>query len=288
MLIYGVIRMKSSIIEEKLITCIKSNSAYPGLYGVPLTKLKNKIPVIAYDVDAIYKGNDIDLLCRVIDKCSIVNVNTFQMDHLEYFEDDDIHTLLYEKDEDGYEFPCYVETFYFDDTEKWLIYVSHEGTISFTGSKIVEIADKVFGNMKSDKKSGIFRLEHEVVTQCGISKERFRKVSGSQWENIYQKIAEKYADKTKIWKNGLHWANTNGYSPESMKNLLGCYAVDYSTWFHLLVKALDLLSHTAFLDNGWLDYYIVSKKYQWLIGFDHHDIISCIGEGLNLECFKNQ
>ena len=180
--------------------------------------------------------------------------------------------------------------------------------------------------MKSDKKSGIFRLEQEVVTQCGISGERFRKVRGNQWENIYQKIAEKYADKTKIWKNGLHWANTSGYSPKSMKELLGCYAVDSSTWFYLLpqiikeenkmvyllidkggrdwhggeefwifesympelIKALDLLNHTAFLDNGWSDYYIVSKKYQWLIGFNHHDIISCIGEGLNLDCFGNQ
>ena len=43
----------------------------------------------------------------------------------------------------------------------------------------------------------IFRLEHEVVTQYCISEERFRKVSGRQWENIYQKIIEKYADKTK-------------------------------------------------------------------------------------------
>lgn len=38
---------------------------------------------------------------------------------------------------------------------------------------------------------GIFRLEYEMVTQCGISKERFHKVSGNQWENIYQKIVEK-------------------------------------------------------------------------------------------------
>lgn len=170
---------------------------------------------------------------------------------------------------------------------------------------------------------GIFRLEHEVISQCGIAKEHFHKVSGSQWENIYHKITEKYADKTKIWKNGLHWANVNGYSPKSMKQLLGCCAVDRSTWFHFLpqmiddenkmvyflidkgndwylgekfwifesyipelVKALDFLNHTAFFDNGWLDYYIVSKKYQWIIGFNHHDIISCLGEGLNLDCFK--
>lgn len=83
--------------------------------------------------------------------------------------------------------------------------------------------------MKSDKKSGIFRLEYEVIARCSISKEHFRKVSGVRWENIYQKIAEKYADKTKIWKNSLYWANTNGYSPKIMKNLVGCYAVDYST-----------------------------------------------------------
>lgn len=143
---------------------------------------------------------------------------------------------------------------------------------------------------------------------------------------IYKKITEKYADKTKIWKSGLHWANTNGYSPKSMKKLLGCYAVDYSSWFCFLpqiikeeskmvyflidkggsnlcggeefwifesyipelINALDLLNRTAFLDNGWLDYYIVSKKYQWLIGLNHHHRLSCIGEGLNLECFGNR
>lgn len=67
------------------------------------------------------------------------------MNYKEYFEGDDIRRLLYEKDEDGYTFPWYVETYYFDDTEKWMIYVSHEGTISFTGSKIVKIADEVLG-----------------------------------------------------------------------------------------------------------------------------------------------
>ena len=86
--------------------------------------------------------------------------------------------------------------------------------------------------------SDIFRLEREVVTQCSISEERFRKVSGRQRENIYQKIVEKYADKTKTWKNGLHWANTNGYSPKGMEKLLGCYAVDYSTWFYFLPQII--------------------------------------------------
>lgn len=161
------------------------------------------------------------------------------------------------------------------------------------------------------------------MKQCGFSKKCFHRVSGSQWEDIYRKIADKFADKTKTWKNGLHWANINGYSPKSMEKLVGCYPVDYSSWFkhlpeitddreayfliektgsvHLnekfwvfescipeLIKALDLLNKTAFLNNGWLDYYIVSKKFHWIIGFNHHDIISCVGDGLDLSCFEKK
>ena len=168
-------------------------------------------------------------------------------------------------------------------------------------------------------------FENEIIETCHFSKSRFHKLRNQQWKNVYQKIAETFADKTKTWKNGLHWANTNGYSPQCMKNLLGCYSVNYKTWFYSLpqiipddkmvyflidkgncswhngevfwifesyipelIKTLDLLNQTAFLDHGWLDYYIISKKFQWLIGFNHHNIISCIGENLNLNGFKNQ
>lgn len=170
----------------------------------------------------------------------------------------------------------------------------------------------------------LFRFESELINKCEISKTNFHRVKSTKWKSIYQQIAEKYADKTKTWKNGLHWANTNGYSPKSMKNFLGCYPVDYAAWFHHLpqitaadnmvyflidkggdwysgeefwifesyipelVKVLDLLNQTAFLDTGWSDYYIVSKKFQWIIGFNHHDIVSFIGDGLNLDCLKNK
>lgn len=109
-----------------------------------------------------------------------------------------------------------------------------------------------------------------------------------------------------------------------MKNLLGCYPSDSSTWFHdlpriisndemvyflidkggdwhmgecfwifescvpELVKSLDSLNETAFLGIGWPDYYIVSKKYRWIMGFNHHDTVSCVGEGLNLDCFRDK
>lgn len=176
--------------------------------------------------------------------------------------------------------------------------------------------------MEHFKRKFPYWFENELIQMCDISKERFHKVRGNQWKGIYQNITEKFADKTKIWKNGLHWANTKGYSPKSMKNLLGCYPVDYATWFYQLpkiiaqedmvyflidmgedwyfgenfwlfesgvselVKILDLLNSSAFLGFGCQDYYIVSKKYKWIIGFNHHDIVSFVGEGLNLDGFR--
>ncbi len=171
-------------------------------------------------------------------------------------------------------------------------------------------------------KKEIFYLESELIKRCGISKDRFRRVRSEQWQGVYRAITEKYADKTKVWKNGLHWANTNGYSPKSMKNLLGCFHVDYADWFYKLpeiipedgmvyflldqggdwyngelfyifescipelVKVLAQLNQSFFLDLGWCDYYIVSKKYKWIIGFNHHDVVSVVGEGLNVDCLR--
>lgn len=60
--------MKNHVIEKNLITFIKNNSINPGLYWVPLIKLKNNIPIIAYDIEAIYNSNDIDLLYKIVDK----------------------------------------------------------------------------------------------------------------------------------------------------------------------------------------------------------------------------
>ena len=140
--------MKNPIIEKRLKEFINKYSDAPDLYWVPLVNLRINIPVVSFDLDEIYKNSDIVLLENVFKICHISDVNVFQMDHCEYFQHENIIELLYEKDDDGYNFPWYVETFYFDSSEKWLVYVSHEGTFSFTGRKITEVAaqciDKVY------------------------------------------------------------------------------------------------------------------------------------------------
>ena len=134
--------MKNPAVEAKLLSFLNEYTSGNDLYWFPLTRLKKDIPVAAYDIDAIYKNGDIALLEHVFKTCRIDRVSTFQTDSMEYFDNDSIFDLLYEKDRDVFVFPWTFETFYFDSTEKWLVYVSHEGTISFTGGGIVQAAEK--------------------------------------------------------------------------------------------------------------------------------------------------
>jgi len=168
------------------------------------------------------------------------------------------------------------------------------------------------------KDPAIHRWEAELRARLELPPERFARVRWDRWKSVYQRIAQRFADKTKIWKNGLHWANTDGYSPWAMERLAGTRQADYQSWFQALprllpeetgkvyflldlggdryaagsfwlfegylpelVQVLSLLNHTAFLGLGWPDYYIVSQKYRWIIGFNHHDVVSLAGEGFS-------
>lgn len=138
--------MKNPAVEAKLLSFLHEYACGSDLYWVPLTRLKKDLPVIAFDIDAIYKNGDTSLLEKVFRICRIDLVSTFQTDSMEYFDDDSIFDLLYEKDSNGFVFPWTVETFYFDATEKWMVYVSHEGTISFTGGEIVRVAKEIISD----------------------------------------------------------------------------------------------------------------------------------------------
>ena len=106
-------------------------------YWYPLVKIKSDVPAVAYNVEKIYADEKIELLEAILKACGIKQVTVVQMDHGLVYESEDMYKLLYEKDEDGYIFPWVNETYYFDETKQWMIYVSHEGTITFTGSDIV-------------------------------------------------------------------------------------------------------------------------------------------------------
>ena len=138
-----VVNMKNRNAEKKLIHCIQNNNDFNSLYWYPLVNVAKYLSVIAYDIVRIYQDNNVFLLENIVKSCNISKVIMFQMDHREYFENESITQLLYEKDEEGYIFQWYAETFIFDRSEEWLIYLSHENTITFTGEKIVTVAKQM-------------------------------------------------------------------------------------------------------------------------------------------------
>lgn len=135
--------MKNKEVEDKIVKYVSENTKTKDEYWYPMDELKKEIPVIAYNLEKIYNDNNINQLEKVFKKIKAKKVDTFSMDNKEYFENDIIYNLIYEKDNNNnYVFPKYVETYYFDKTYKWMTYVSHEGTITFTGKNIVNIAKK--------------------------------------------------------------------------------------------------------------------------------------------------
>lgn len=138
-----VISVKNPKIEKKLIHFIKSKNDGNSLYWYPLVNIEKSFYAVAYDIVGIYENNQIIFLKKVMKACNIENVDMFQMDGREYFKNENIVQLLYEQDEDGFIFPWYSETFLFDSSKEWLIYLSHEQTISFTGKEIVTAAKQI-------------------------------------------------------------------------------------------------------------------------------------------------
>lgn len=133
---------------EALIAFIRETTGenLPFPYWYPLWKLKKPIPTAAYDLVAIYRDGAIAQLSAVLSDCGIVRADAFQLQITK--NGLRLHTVtLPEKLEQqdaqgGYDFPWEVETFYYDSTKSWLLYVSHEGTITFAGEKFTEAAQR--------------------------------------------------------------------------------------------------------------------------------------------------
>lgn len=130
---------------NNIIDFIHSTSESDSWYWYPLYSLTGSVPAAAFDLDKLYDDR-IDLIENIVVSCGISDAVSFQMQMNEQglmTVPKNMLTLLYERDENGYNFPWYAETYYFDSSHKWLIYVSHEGTITFAGRDLAETAQKI-------------------------------------------------------------------------------------------------------------------------------------------------
>ena len=133
-------------IMKSYLTSDLSDSPYYSIdYWHPLQSIKPDVPVVVFDLWKIYDDNNaIKQLEKVLSNLSIDIVTAIQnQDFNTEPKTVSLKALLYEADKDGYNFPWYVESYYYDNSKQWMIYTSHEFTITFAGEEIVRVANDI-------------------------------------------------------------------------------------------------------------------------------------------------
>ena len=159
-------------------------------------------------------------------------------------------------------------------------------------------------------------LRLDVVKYCGdnnISEDNFRFLDIYEWENVYDKVLSVFVEQQYARKNGLHWANVEGgFCKDIVYSFdIGADKENLYCWIEKLPEIVNcdsvylLLEEIGQQSKYWIaecnpkvagcvindignagDYYIVDKKYKWLITENHHGIVMFIGVDLNLEKLK--
>ena len=118
------------------------DSLYDSIdYWYPLQSIEKDIPAVAFDLDKIYDDGNIKQIEEVFCRLSIDVATVIQnQEDKPKSRKVSLRELLYESDLDGWNFPWYVESYYYDTSKQWMIYTSHEFTITFAGETLARTA----------------------------------------------------------------------------------------------------------------------------------------------------
>ncbi|WP_238859589.1 hypothetical protein [Clostridium sp. YIM B02569] len=178
----AIIRKK---IEEELYKTFKSGWS---TYWFPLKDIKDNIPVIAFNSDYWDDDYKMQSLLNLMKCHNIKKVYTLQENSNVYVYDDYLSEVgLLEQDEDmlSYNFPYYSEQYTWDGSHDWLIYTSHEATVTFAGEWLVKAIKDEFQIDEIDiisknkccsncgEVTGHFKYMRNIVYECPSCKTLF-------------------------------------------------------------------------------------------------------------------
>lgn len=132
------------------------------------------------------------------------------------------------------------------------------------------------------------------IKELNINREEFFEVPKLEWQEILLKITDYFVCK-KYYTNDLHWAweklkepriglrlkNDDAYKyiADIVKEEYVWFIVDDGSGKMWLYEGKPQIISEIIADAYYIDeYYIVSKKYEWLLCEDHHCIIYGSGE----------
>lgn len=166
--------------------------------------------------------------------------------------------------------------------------------------------------MKKKRKGTFMEFQRVEIERCvkehNIDRKRFFETSKQSYMRIIKRIEETFVEKSQTWKADIHWANMGNYKsgiPQSTKMMGKWEWIEklpqiipepnkpvyvlfedikaYEPKYWLYECHLDALIVVLNECTLWGDFYIVSKKLNWLISLNHHDVISCAGEEISLD-----
>lgn len=80
----------------------------------------------------------------------------------------------------------------------------------------------------------------------------------------------------------IHWSNMGRFNEK-----LSCKTKSISEEYMWFIRLPDIIPELICIlseVNGLKDFYIISKKFDWLIRENHENIVSFVGDSLHLSC----
>lgn len=115
-------------------------------YWYPLRELKAEQNVISFDSEFLEDRERLYIIKQIFEKHGISTVCVVPELENVYYSDSFLDDII-EIDEWGdYTFPYGSEEYTFDDTKEWMIYKSHEFTVTFAGKWLVQELKKNIKN----------------------------------------------------------------------------------------------------------------------------------------------
>lgn len=152
----------NNIKKKDILEKLKSLWDIKKYYWYPLEKcLRND--VISFDTEYINNPVKIGFIKSILEEHDVVKLYEFREHGLAYEIDNISNYTLWQSDD----YFMYNEGFWFDDTMSWIIYKSHEDSITFGGewirSRLKEEWKDWYKNLKFDSKN---RFENFVLCSC--------------------------------------------------------------------------------------------------------------------------
>lgn len=154
------IQIKTKFFSELSETVISKYATF----WYPLQEINSEIDVISFEANFLEDEEILQSIKNIFMKNQVCTVCIIpELDNV-YYSDTFLADIL-QQDEDGFVFPYFPEQYIFDQSHKWLIYKSHEFTVTFAGKWLVMECKKYIKN--NEKKFDKYTQRKRIINKAG-------------------------------------------------------------------------------------------------------------------------